>query len=913
MGVKCPKCHYENPDDTVFCGKCGGRLHSPEEVKVTETLETPKEELTTGSTFARRYQIIEELGKGGMGKVYRALDKELNEEIALKLIKPEIAQHKKSIERFKSEIRLARKVSHKNIGRVHELMEEKGVRFITMEYVPGEDLKSFIRRSGQLAVGTTIRIAKQVCEGLAEAHKMGIVHRDLKPNNIIIDKEGNARIMDFGIARSLMTKGITDKGVMIGTPEYMSPEQVEGKEVDPRSDIYSLGIILYEMLTGQVPFEGDTPFTIGVKHKSEPPRPPKELNEQIPDELNRVILKCLEKDKADRYQSAEEVRSELEHIEKGIPTTEKVIPKKKTSTSKEITVTFNPKKLWIPVLGVLTLAVLAFMLFRGFWGKGAEINPDRVMVAMFENQTGDKSLNPLGRMASDWITQGLSQTDLAEVVPTMTVLQFSPVTTSESGTSQAQNQPLSLAREIGAGIVISGVYYLADNDLQFHASITDVQHGKLIHSLEPVQGPLDKKMEVIQSLREQVLGSLAVYLDNAWDESYLKQAEIPEYEAYQEFMQGAEFFGVDYPKAIQHFERAVELDPTFIQAKMWIATAYGNQGCYAEAESILQSIDQNRKKLSPFDGHIVDWYKADLEGRHQEALRFIRMAEKLTPKNFTVNYIVGLQALQCNRPQETVETFARLDSVDPEILYRREVGSWRIGVLAEAHHMLGNYKKELKVAREGQNYYPDTLGLKLGEVRALAALERIKGIQAVIEESLTMKITATSPGTVMHEASEELRAQGYKEEALKIANRAVDWYQQHRGEADYRFPLAQAFYLAERLQESRALFEELFKEEPENIDFMGYLGTLAARLGDEEEALRISEELKNIDRPYLFGVHTYWRACIASPLGNNPKAVKLLTEAFNQGLGYGVYLHNNIGLEPLRDYPPFQELIKPKG
>lgn len=238
--------------------------------------------------------------------------------------------------------------------------------------------------------------------------------------------------------------------VMIGTPEYMSPEQVEGKEVDQRSDIYSLGVILYEMVTGRVPFEGDTPFTIGVKHKSEPPRPPKEWNEQIPDGLSRVILKCLEKDKENRYQSVGEVRSDLESIEKGMPTTEKVMPRRKTSTSKEVTVTFSPKKLWIPVSAVLILAVLAFMLFRGFGKKGSEIDPDRVMVALFENQTGDKSLDPLGRMASDWITQGLSQTTMAEVVPTMTVLQFSPVMTSESGISQARSQPLSVAREIGA-------------------------------------------------------------------------------------------------------------------------------------------------------------------------------------------------------------------------------------------------------------------------------------------------------------------------------------------------------------------------------------------------------------------------------------------------------------------------------
>jgi len=915
--VQCPKCHTENPDTARFCSHCATPLPSAEDIEEshTKTLKTQKEELTTGFTFANRYQIIEELGKGGMGRVYKAIDKEVNAKIAIKLIKPEIASHKKIIQRFRNELKIARDISHKNVCRMYDLNKEKGSYYITMEYVSGEDLKSFIRRARQLTAGTALTIAKQVCEGLTEAHKLGVVHRDLKPQNIMIDREGNARIMDFGIARSLSGKGITGAGVMIGTPEYMSPEQVEGKEVDPRSDIYSLGIILYEMVTGQVPFEGDTPFTIGVKHKSEPPNPPKKLNEQIPDDLNRVILRCLEKDPEKRYQSAQEVRSELTNIEKGIPTTEKVVPQRKPLTSKEVTVTFSPKKLWIPVLAVTALAVLAFVLFRGFGGKGIEVDPDRIMVALFENQTGDQSLDPLGRMASDWITQGISQTEMAEVVPTMTVMQYSPVMSSETGAPQTRSQPLSLAREIGAGIVISGVYYLADNDLQFHASITDAQHEKLIHSLEPVQGPLENKMDVIQDLREKVMGSLAIYLrKELWDESYLKQAKIPDYEAYQEFVLGTEFFGDDYPKAIQHFERAAELDPTFLTAKIWLSVSYGNQGYYAKAKSILNSANKNREQLSPYECHMVDWYMVSLNGRNEEALRFIRLAEKLAPKNITVNHVLGLEAMQCNRPQETVETYAKMDSVDPKILYRVEASGWRIGVLAGAHHMLGNYKKELKVVREGQNYFPDTLRLKEDEVCALAALGRIKEVRNVLEETLAVETSrGTYPFGIMREASEELRVCGFREEALEIAHRAVGWYKQHRDEADYRYNLARTLYLAELWQESQALFKELSKQEPDNINFKGYLGTLAARMGDEKGAHRISEELKNFDRPYLFGSHTYWRACIASLLGEKQKALKLLKEAFKQGRGYGVYLHNNMDLEPLRDYPPFEELIKPKG
>ncbi|MCJ7579958.1 MAG: serine/threonine protein kinase, partial [Candidatus Aminicenantes bacterium] len=289
MTKECPKCHTDNPDSQKFCGECATPLPGSQDAIFSKTLEVPKEELTTGSTFAQRYQIIEELGKGGMGRVYKVLDKETNEKIAIKLIKPEIASDKKTIERFRNELTIARKIGHRNVCRMYDMNREQDNYYITMEYVSGGDLKSFIKRAAPLSTARTIFIAKQICEGLSEAHNLGIVHRDLKPNNIMIDENGNARIMDFGIARSIKGKGITGSGIMIGTPEYMSPEQVEAKEVDQRSDIYSLGLILYEMVTGQLPFKGDTPLAVAMKQKGETPRDPGELNPQIPAELSRLI------------------------------------------------------------------------------------------------------------------------------------------------------------------------------------------------------------------------------------------------------------------------------------------------------------------------------------------------------------------------------------------------------------------------------------------------------------------------------------------------------------------------------------------------------------------------------------------------------------------------------------------------
>jgi len=372
--MKCLKCLADNPPDSRFCRKCASPLPAEEDLAIsqTETLQLPATMLDRGTTFAERYEIIEELGKGGMGRVYKVYDKKIKEVVALKLIRPEISADENTIARFNNELRLARKISHRHVCRMYDLGEEGPSHFITMEYVPGEDLKRFIKRSGQLTVGKAVLITKQVCEGLAEAHNLGIIHRDLKPQNIMIDEDGNTRIMDFGIARFLEGEGMTTQGVMIGTPDYMAPEQAELEGVDQRSDIYALGIILFEMATGRVPFEGRTPLSVAMKHKNQAPPNPRDLNAQVTEDLSRVILRCLEKEKSHRYQSVEDLLADLKNIEEGLPTTQRIVPKAKSQPSDEITVTFKKKKFLIPALVVLAI-IVALVIKQIIPPKGTKI------------------------------------------------------------------------------------------------------------------------------------------------------------------------------------------------------------------------------------------------------------------------------------------------------------------------------------------------------------------------------------------------------------------------------------------------------------------------------------------------------------------------------------------------------------
>ena len=275
-----------------------------------------------GSSFGGRYEILGTLGKGGMGVVYRARDRQLDDTVALKVLRAEVLQEDPSLlDRFKQEIKLARRITHRNVLRTHDFGEAEGVPYISMEYLEGVTLKDLVRNKGALPPGVGLRIAKQMCQGLEAAHAQGVVHRDIKPQNMLILPEtGELKIMDFGIARVSEVKGgvaaagLTTTGTVMGTPDYMPPEQAQGRAADFRSDIYSLGVVLFELFTGELPFDGDSVMAVVLKHIQEPPPRPRALNGRLPEELEAIILRCLEKDPAKRYQRVTELLVELRSV-----------------------------------------------------------------------------------------------------------------------------------------------------------------------------------------------------------------------------------------------------------------------------------------------------------------------------------------------------------------------------------------------------------------------------------------------------------------------------------------------------------------------------------------------------------------------------------------------------------------------
>jgi len=798
--VKCAKCQLENPETSLFCAGCGAKLEAARDLSLfqTETLKTPVHELTTGSTFAGRYQVIEELGRGGMGKVYKVVDTKIKEKVALKLIRPEVASDKDTIERFSNELRLARKIRHKNVCGMYDLGEEEGSHFITMEYVHGEDLKSMIRMSGSLSLGMLLSVGKQVCDGLAEAHSLAVVHRDLKPQNIMIDKNGNAKIMDFGIARSVREKGITGPSVLIGTPEYMSPEQAEGREVDHRSDIYSLGVILYEMATSRVPFEGETALSIAMKHKSEIPKNPKQLNPGIPDDLSGVILKCLEKDKAKRYQSAADLRSELEKIEKGIPTAERFVPERKTITSREITVTLKLKKLLIPLSAAIAVLVIALIAWRNFLPKKGDAALSRVRsmaVMPFEDLSPQKDQGSL--------CEGLAD----ELITRLIGVEGLRIPARASSFLLRGKTPQEVGQKLRVGAVLDGTLLKVDQKIHVNIQIVDARSGyglwsgkfagdeKGLFNLRD-----DMALKILESLKVRLLGEARSKVVKNYTENL---------EAYNLYLQGRYFWNkritADVKRAIDYFNQAIALDPNFAlayagladsylvlpmfgeyrmsealpKAKSAVSRALAVDDTLAEAHASLAFIKETEWdfpgaeteyrraiELNPNYPTAHQWYGGLLErlGRLDESLVEMKRALELDPLSMVIN--VSLAVIYSDRKEvdQAIEQSRKTLELAPDF----SQGRWMLGICLRQKGMLKEAVAEFEKANRLYGSSPYALG-DLGGAYA-ASGEKAKALEVLS----TLKGFLQRGYTVNFEIALVYHGLGNKEQAFQWLEKACD-------------------------------------------------------------------------------------------------------------------------------------------
>jgi TolB-like protein len=860
------------------------------------------------------YEVLSQLGAGGMGEVYRARDTRLGRNVAIKVLPAEFAADPERLRRFEREATATAALSHPNILTVYDVGTHDGMPFLAEELLEGATLRDRLSE-GPIPVRKAVELGAQIARGLAAAHAKGIVHRDLKPENVFITGDGVAKILDFGLALpggaalgredhggATTRLSATERGVVLGTVGYMSPEQVRGQTVDQRTDIFAFGCVLYEMLSGVQAFSGDTGADRIAAILSRDPDALGGGGVEVPAVLQEIVQRCLEKRPEDRFSSAHDLALALQatRSDTGGGVGEE---NHRDAKGKRLPVS------WIVTAGVTLIVAAALVWLRAghFVGRTKTVlDPHKVLVGEFDHLTGDPGLEPVSRMVAAAVSQGLVELGDVEVVAR---------SDERQGKAADERALREDAEAAGAGTLVSGGVYLSGGQLEFRSRMSDVATGKLLFALKPEVTSRDALAQAIDRVRQRVMGAMLLRLGAA---PGLGGITVPPlYSAYQEYIAATRAMGVDARAVLERLERAARLDPEFWAPQLRLMTWYKTVGETAKYEALQRHLEENQDRLGPADRIMLQYYDAQLGGRTLEAYRKTRELLALAPHDFTYMFGAASLAQNLNRPREALECIGDVEAIDWKVLGSWMQGTWLLDVASFSHHLLGEDEAALKVAEFGQRLYPDMLNVRADRVRALAALGRIADVDRTIAESLTIRSQAQMPGSVMVVAAEELRAHGHDGEARRVAAQCADWYAgltgAEAGQRSVPFNRAECLWLAGRLQDMRSFIDTLAGNGPASRLVTGLGGVVAAKMGDRAAAEAIGKQLAGLDDAASRGRHSWLRAGIAAQLGDRERAVSLLREALGHGFTDLASLHVYVFLEPLHGYPAFEELMKPKG
>jgi len=708
----CPSCQIDNPPDSRYCRRCGSSIG---ELSGTLTFPESEEErikkerrFSPGEKFGERYTIIEEVGRGGMGTAYKAEDKELGTVVVLKMIRPELATRPDIVEQFRKETLIGRTVTHENVVRIHDLGEVNKVKYISMDYIRGENLSELIHTSGKLTLETCLSITRQIGQALMAAHKKGFIHQDLKPSNVMIDNSGKVFVTDFGLARSVWGVEERPQKRLIGTPRYFSPEQARGEALDPRSDIYSLGIIMYEMVTGAPPFETETVEGYIHKHVSQKPIPPSRINRALPSSCEKIILKCLEKRREDRYRSVEELLSDLEAQRKRGPA---LAPDAKG-------------RKWLYAFAAAALIVvsaLAYLLLRPSHPLPSQPPVNSVAILYAVNNSGDKDLDKWLRWAiTDLLTTHLNQSRILRVFPgdrLMQILENMKQLDEERHLSKTMDEIADL-ENIKYFVLPS--FTKAGDSLRIDIKVQQAR-AKEILGTAFVQGKGTEDLwSMVDDLSLKVKTALNLSpSDIAADRGQsLEQITTGSLEALRYYVEGERLLTLrNFRASAQSFLKAVEADPNYAMAYQALAQVYDNLGDHYQHITYLKKALALVNRVSERDRLLIQGYASDvLDESPQQAIESFRKYTELYPQDEIGHVYLAYVYRDLEEWDQAIEQYEEILKINGRSLYAHDN-------LTFIYMSQGRYDKALNILQAARQIFPHESSLNLKPIILISLIQ----------------------------------------------------------------------------------------------------------------------------------------------------------------------------------------------
>ncbi len=824
-----------------------------------------------GAVLGGRFEILKLLGMGGMGAVYKARDNEVDRIVGLKVIRPDLAGNPAILARFKQELVLARQVTHKNIIRIYDLNEADGVKFITMEFIEGEDLRTILTREKKLAPADSVEIMLQSCAGLQAMHSEGVIHRDLKPSNIMRDNaNGRVVIMDFGLAKTVQSDGMTQTGMMIGTMEYMSPEQAMGSELDARSDIFAVGLIFYELLTGYIPFRADSAIASLVKRTQERAVPLLDVDSSIPPALSEAVGKCLERDPQNRYASAQDLIHDLEVWQGKRPSSQSSLMGTRPYSSPAIAAPAPPQpfpRKWLAI-GVTALVLLAgiggavwykFGPAVGAPGSAAVQGPVMSLaIVPYYNATGDPSLNWMSASVSETLSSDIGQSAHVHMVSPGRLQQV----LRDLHISPDSQLDLSTMRRIAdftnADTIVFGQYLKSGDEIRINSTVLDLKHDRNIEiktdipNEKDLLGGLDK---LADDVRQKLAATPEILKELQAHSQRVPTNSIPALKAYDEGMQLARTG--DYNKAVTKFEEATTDDSNFALAYSKLAETYSRLGFDDKAERASRRALALADNLSAADRYRIQASNARVTNDIPKAIEAYENLTKVNPNDLDAQFALATLYMDASKFDDARKRLKLVLDSDPK----------NIDALVSSGNLeiyTGNPQAALEVLNRALSYAIQfdnqeakaavlhSMGVAYEELDkpedALQNLQQALAIRRKINDQIGISKSLNEIAQVQDQMGKSAEALASYNEALTLRRQIGDkkgiaktliqlgsFYHDH-GKYNEALPL-----MTEALQLSRDLGDESAQAR-----CLNNLGSIYANQGNYQAALTYFQQAKDI-------------------------------------------------------------------